>query len=121
MVLTDKCKEDFLIKVYYQEDTNQASDESIKEKLFYHSQKWIERQDERLINALIIEFFDSVGIYIEIQKQTRNYEGENIVYFLSFIEEENIKDVNNDYLFLTRQESTEEAIKKANEIYNNKN
>ena len=67
MILTGRAKEDFLIKVYYQEDTNQASDESVKEKLFHHSQKWIERQDERLINALIVDFFDEKGFNISVE------------------------------------------------------
>ena len=108
MTLIGKAKEDFLIKVYYQEDTNQASDESIKEELFYHSQKWIERQDKRLINQLIIDFFDSVNIPITLYTNWNNDE------FGSQIK-------NYDFCyFKTRKEAIEKAIEKANEVYNHR-
>lgn len=56
--------------------------------------------------ALIIEFFDSVGIYIELFKL------ENFIWAINDLYEES--GYNN------RQEATTEAIKKANEIYNSK-
>lgn len=59
MILTEKCKEKFLEYIYYREDTNQAN-EDCKEAILYEADKWINRQDERLINTLIIEFFDSI-------------------------------------------------------------
>lgn len=58
-----------------------------------------------LENALIIEWFDSVGIYVEIIR--------NDDYFDYIVMEEW------DYGFETRQEATSKAIEKANMIYNN--
>lgn len=68
---------------------------------------------EVLQNALIIEFFDSVGIYIEIIKD--NWFGFNI-------HRGNWKAL--DFSiggYDTRQQATKQAIIKANEIYNERN
>jgi hypothetical protein len=56
-------------------------------------------------NALIIEWFDSVGIYI------------NIIGY-SKTKWRVLVRSNYDEYFNSRQQATEEAIKKANEIYN---
>ncbi|WP_313386921.1 hypothetical protein [Chishuiella sp.] len=72
---------------------------------------WAFKEDKNYIhptvaNALIIEFFDGVGVYIDIISNI------NTFTFESF--------VNDDYIgwYYTRQEATEQAIVKANEIYN---
>ena len=66
---------------------------------------------EKYKNALIIEWFDSVGIYVNAELDYLH-----IVWFPT---------INNDWNFEerefeTRQEAIKEAIKKANEIYNSK-
>ena len=60
-------------------------------------------------NALIIEWFDSVGIYI-----TSDYFELNKGFYSEVL--------NSDFEIIkpTRQETLTEAIKKANEIYNSK-
>ncbi len=66
------------------------------------------------LNALIIEWFDSVGIYIHIQPTEL---GDS----LEFKAKVNEEDVCFGYGFLffeTRQQATEQAIIKANDIYN---
>ena len=63
-------------------------------------------------HALIIEFFDNVGIYINISTST----------FKISQREFNFEIKDNDckgYGYLTRHEATEKAIEKAVEIYNN--
>ena len=60
-------------------------------------------------NALIIEWFDSVGIYI-----TSDYLELNKGFFSEILNE------NFEIIKPTRQEALTEAIKKANEIYNSK-
>jgi len=86
-------------------------------------EKWLEQQDiapyktmfwdipEIIQSSYIIEFFDSVGIYICIEPFK---EIARKVYF----------DVSLDFelygVWSTRQEATDKAIEKANEIYNNK-
>ena len=110
MILTGKCKEDFLKSIYYKEDTNQVPiEDECNENIFNESKRWLRRQDERFLNALIIEFFDSVGIYIGI---VRFNVGSG--YFESRIH------YNNGvyFTYVTRQEATKQAIIKANEIYN---
>lgn len=66
MILTGKAKENFLIKIYYSEDTNQDSDESKVDKVIFHALRWIERQDERLVYSLIIDWFDSVDLWEDL-------------------------------------------------------
>ena len=60
-------------------------------------------------NSLIIEWFDSVGIYI-----TSDYFELNKGFYSEIL------DSNFEIVKLTRQEAFTEAIKKANEIYNEK-
>lgn len=61
------------------------------------------------LNALIIEFFDSVGIYID----TESEEIYEYVGFYAYVNNESLNEI-----FKSRQEATEQAILKANEIYN---
>lgn len=61
------------------------------------------------LNALIIEWFDSVGIYI-----TSDYFELNKGFYSEIL------DSNFAIVKPTRQEALTEAIKKANEIYNEK-
>ncbi len=62
-------------------------------------------------NALIIEWFDSVGIYINIENLYYQSWWSYKVKIIPNIFEEKV-------MVKTRQEATEKAIKKANEIYN---
>lgn len=73
------------------------------------------------LNALIIEWFDSVGIYISIEVYgTPDFK---IQY------ESNVSTKTDDWylqgmlseIYSTRQEATIKAIEKANEIFNNQN
>lgn len=93
MILTGICKEKFLEWI----SLNNLFTIEDREKYF-------NSLSELFQNALIIEFFDSVGIYIEIIR--------NEGYFDYVVMEEW------DYGFETRQEATIQAIKKANNIYN---
>ena len=96
MILTGKAKEDFYkylnIKDY---------------KLFDYVRK--KYANEIVSNALIIEWFDSVGIYI-----TSDYLELNRVFYSEILNE------NFEIVKPNRQEALTEAIKKANEIYNSK-
>jgi len=61
--------------------------------------------DETVYNSLIIEFFDSIDIYIIITKEDE--------YFDAYI-----NDSWASASFKTRQEATNEAIEMANSFYN---
>ena len=111
MILTDKALKDFYSKIYYTEDTNQV-DETEEELIQEESKIWFNYQDERFQNALIIEFFDSVGIYIFIECGTYVREP----YFKYRIVTDHDQEVS--FKYNSRQEATEQAIQKANEIYN---
>lgn len=89
MILTDKTLKDFTFWLYNKHAMKIFNIEFMKPLLF---------------NALIIDFFDSVGIYIEIIR--------NDDYFDYVVMEEW------DYGFEIRQEAIEKAIEKANKIYN---
>ena len=93
MILTGKAKEDFI-------KTKIGNEISLFESML-----------PIYSNALIIEWFDSVGIYVNAELDYLH-----IVWFPT---------INNDWNFEerefeTRQEAIKEAIKKANEIYNEK-
>lgn len=140
--LTGKCEEDFLINIYYNEDTNQASDERKKEFVIHHALKWFERQDKRLKTALIIEWLDSIGINITIEIDVNNsanscedgcencescYDTWNSEYKYCICVFTEIKNKANDYStsfsennFQLRKDALENAIQKANELYNAK-
>ena len=100
MILKGKAKEDF--KKWF-----------IETKDLYDSyENELRLMSDTGLNALIIEFFDSVGIYINV--------------FYKYIWRVEIRDSQSSLLstldyavFDTRQEATIQAIKKANEIYNN--
>ena len=89
MILTDKCKEDF-IKTKIGNEIN-----------LFESMLPIYK------NELLIDFFDSVGIYINIRRTNNE--------FMSYITNDE-----SSFYKKIRQEALSEAIKKANEIYNKK-
>ena len=102
MILTGKAKKDFNKWLNSDEDILQGLD------LF--------QLNNTCIYALIIEWFDSVGIYINPRYNEVSEE------FMPQIRFKPIR--NNDDpkpFYKTRQEATEKAIEKANEIYNNQN
>lgn len=99
MKLTGKAKEDF--GLWHFETTD-----SIFEYKNWHL------LSERSKNALIIEWFDSVGIYISISADKDIYELNDVIYFISFVGDEASSQYEN------RQQATEQAIKYANKIYN---
>lgn len=92
MILTGKAKEDFLKQ--------------------YGNEEW--EIDDIYLHALIIEFFDSVGITVDVMPILNN----PIKWMPNpfWIEKEISTDDSECYK--TRKEATIEAIKKANEIYN---
>lgn len=100
MELTGKAKESF---IDYLDKTNQIKIE--KGILNLHWQDL----PEKFKNALIIEWFDSVGIYV-----TSDYFELNNGFYSEIL------DSNFEIIKPTRQEALTEAIKKANEIYNEK-
>ena len=102
MLLTDKAKEDFLIHL---KETRRCNEKSFSEFPAIFE------------DALIIEWLDSVGIYVWTIPSARV---ETKWTFRIF------KDLFTDikqraYIYKTRSEATQKAILKANEIYNNLN
>lgn len=70
-------------------------------------------------SGVLLEFFDSVGIYIEVSFNPSVYSMDEVIHYNVFewaiMENENYH--HNEY-FKTREEALKEAFKKANEIYN---
>ena len=100
MELTGKAKESF---IDYLDKTNQIKIE--KGILNLHWQDL----PEKFKNALIIEWFDSVGIYI-----TFDYFDLNKCFYSEILNYNSFSTVG------TRQECAKNSILKANEIYNSK-
>lgn len=94
---------------------NGKAKEDFKEWLFetYSYQDLSVLYPLHLSNALIIEFFDSVGIIINIVNQDLQRWFYYVIKTIERIEGFN--------LVRTRQEATIQAIKKANDIYNENN
>ena len=108
MILIGKAKEDFESWLY-------SNDVLIKDGI-YDDTYLIEVFDELPLNlqyASIIEWFDSVGIYVNSSGLTLSKA------FISDVSVDNNCEYNYDG-FRTRKEALIEAIKKANEIYNEK-
>ena len=101
MILTGKAKEDF--KEWKVNNKNLSTIEVLD---FEHLSKTSQ-------NALIIDFFDSVGIYC-----VSNYNFINTNWSYSVKNADTILSRGCNYK--TRKEATEQAIIKANEIYNSK-
>ena len=101
MKLTDKAREDFL-KVFGVDD----EDKQISLQYFYNKTE-VER------NALIIEWLDSVGIYINPKY---NEVCKEFSYSISC--EPIIDDIFTKAIFKERTEATNAAIEKANKLYN---
>lgn len=106
MILTGKAKEDFVKwlnkEMYYLGRHN-----------FEDRDNNIEDLSDNFQNTLIIEWFDSVGVYINSSGLTLSKT------FISDVSVNNNCEYNYDG-FRTRKEAIEQAIKKANEIYNSK-
>ena len=91
--------------------TGKASKDFIKWLHFKHNLQPYNLFNEIIQYALIIEWFDSVGIYVNSSGLTLSK---------TFISDVSVND-NCEYNydgFITRKEATEQAIIKANEIYN---
>lgn len=100
MILTGKCEQDFKKHISW--------------RLEYLSTDCL--SDETTLQALITEWFDSVDIFIEIRRANNSPLSKG---FHGYV----IKSINGYYRCTTipcktRQEATEEAIKQANEKYN---
>lgn len=97
--------------------TGKASKDFIKWLYFKHNLQPYNLFNEIIQYALIIEWFDSIGIYIEVYRHNNR---PTVQGFNSRI----VRRINGYYECCiavdTRKEATEEAIKKANEIYNSK-
>lgn len=111
MKLTGKCKEEFLD--YLSENKKASIQVGV---LRIH---WPE-YPKVYLNALIIEFFDSVGIYISNDPTEQNNEiyHRSVIYLVKTIRLGNSVDVLYSKTFKNKPEATSAAITKANEIFN---
>jgi hypothetical protein len=98
MILTNKCKEEF------------------EKWLNYDLFNYTNRLDKTMQQSKIIEFFDSVGIYIQIDCGNLRHSENKEICFQGGVLKNPFGEV-----FNTRTEATQSAITKANEIFNNLN
>jgi len=108
MILNGKAKEDFL--EYYWENRIKPLSMSICKK--QDLGEFFETIMDIMQNALIIEWLDSVKIFINIKSK---FGQKKQCERFSF----NVRNYNSGFMFNSRQEATEKAIEKAVEIYNN--
>ena len=110
MILNGKAKEEFE-KWYWNEwfddkERNYYEEKEIAVKALYTT-------DTVFLNALIIEFFDSVDIYIYLE--TATYVLKPNFRYKIITDDDTIIGFKEN----SRQEATIQAIKKANDLYNN--
>ena len=116
MKLTGKCKTDFekwyLGKYYF--TGFETEDVVLNDHIFKHL-------DFTMQYGVYVDFFDSVGLILDVQP-VLDYDEEKytkVVYWIITVFTLGIKGEDyNDWEFKTRQEAREQAILKANEIYN---
>lgn len=105
MILNGKAKKNFLewlSKTY--------------DLIHYDTELWFKNEKEITQNALIIEFFDSVGVYIDVEFFRKNIKDEPQFVSSTTDEWNGLQPLR--VQFKSRQEATIQAIKKANDIYN---
>ena len=105
MILNGKAKEDFINWICKK----------------YPEIRWHEFKSmpKIFVNVLIIEWFDSVGIFVNIDVISENNSLELSDWFYVIkINNEDVDFITNDYYYNSRQKATTEGIKKANEIFN---
>ena len=102
MILTNKAKEDFIDYLW---------ESKFKKEDYKEYEDYIENQKESHTYADIIEWFDSVGIYIEIHYS--RILGDKFLCIVNTGANYNLTSYQD-----SRQESTIQAIIKANKIYN---
>ena len=111
MILTGKAKEDFekwLNKEMYYLGRNNFEDRDNN----------IEDLSDNFQNALIIEWFDSVGIFVSINYVDFYNEIRNDKGFETYVTNKGLSVKFRSVS--SRQEAIKQAIEKANEIYNSK-
>jgi len=125
-MLTDKAKIDFLDWVqkqsYYTDNSNHLIkyENSERGEFIWYGNETNLLKEPKFLNTLIIEWFDSVKIFIGFEPYNTDSQITRIETNVSIEYKESV------YLsyefsqsYLTRQEATTQAIIKANEIYNN--
>ena len=114
MILNGKAKEEFE-KWYF--ETKCSSSMKFEELLPHHINDvfgWLYKQSLTIQNALIIEFFDSIEIIIQIHNVCDDW------WFRVKSKTKTIKSEKyNEYK--NRQQATIQAIEKANDLYNSSN
>jgi len=105
-MLTGRCKEDF--EKWYKEN-------GFNDPVPKHDMRFFYTKHFSMQYGVYVDFFDSVGLFIELGCVTEND------YDFTIIIDKAPQDGNNfefEMNFKTRQEAREQSIKKANEIYN---
>lgn len=117
MILTGRCKEDFEKYLFSFTDTLGYCSCYIEGAIEQDLSEIFDILPKSMRNALIIEWFDSFGINIEIAIGR----SEDLIGFDVCIWEDRFKTFQmNAIIYDSRQEATKQAIIRANEIYNNK-
>lgn len=124
MILTGKAKEDF--EKWLLTDGNEIIKNGTIEYDLYYMCKYMIPQN--MVNSKIIDWFDSVGIYINVSPNyldhDRKYSEGDFKSVINFKNGTSTKSVDYPFEYVlkpcTRHQATEQAIIKANEIYNNR-
>lgn len=130
MILTGKAKEDF--EKWTQNTHDDCGNGQTGKRLFYiesiddykfiKTEHYIHNIGDSMLHALIIEWFDSVGIYITIEGVFDRMLGYHRGYEVHIYQDgkQPISLFDNEDVFNIRQEAAKQAIIKANQVYNDR-
>jgi len=113
MKLTGKCKDDFE-KWVEKQKFSILHDVGERQMNIVPLGDMFEQLHDSMQYGVMVDFFDSVGIEIEITRDI-DWEDKVILGWVYYIE-----NYENNKWYDSRQEAREQAITKANEIYNSK-
>lgn len=120
MILTGKCKKDF--EKWYEKQRCYGEGTERCNPVFPIGLTTFYKQHYSMQYGVLVDFFDSVGIFIEITPMKLVVDGSlKEVDYCACIDYNFQSPKHSAYHFLpmkTRQEAREQAITKANEIYN---
>lgn len=108
-ILTGKCRKDF--EQWYS-DKHRCNEGFVGTRFIV----WFYSMDLSMQYGVLVDFFDNAGLYIEVEPSLTCIN--ELLYYMVYINEEQVCNEELEYEFDIRCEARTEAIKKANKLYN---
>lgn len=113
MILNGKAKEDFEKWYFENHCSSNIKFEDLLPHHIYDVFGWLYKQSLTIQNAFVIDWFDSIDIYVNVLRYSLSEPNKWVV--IKSLYENNL-----DFIYSSRQQATIQAIKKANDLYNSR-